>query len=495
MAGDSGRRLLDMAKELFLSDQLVETGEQLPAPARVVRGRYELRALVDRLAISLGEEIIAIADHVVVELERGNPVAAADLADRLEVTTRTALANAQQVSRSELRAVTLIDVQCTLRDPDLVTGARRVIRESVAAALQLIATSEHNGDRRKGVLDEVCTRFTALLGSALDSVPWQHRDARDELHAFLCSFADLESPSPEQIEIPFDESIQWLYEINKPFVPVQILLRSRVHTTNVFEVANRPSLCKLHVLWFLAGLPRGLATAEHLVTALRALEHSDGEILETINQFVVQDMRLIWFDRSFAYPSIAALLANPDHRAVMSRAGWSYQSALTSEIDYLLVKLGRANLGLTTQINDVVLGLRELHELEIGIRDRAARGVRIPEEVFTAVHDIVVRAALQFTDLAARHFRKLSRNVERDELRQSVVTYERLLTDVASLATGGGSGGTVPRAALRCIDPYEVRHTPVHAGPMLAELRKALAGNRFWVDGMTADEHRAMADT
>ncbi|TMQ02182.1 MAG: hypothetical protein E6J90_40680 [Deltaproteobacteria bacterium] len=491
MAGDSGRRLLDMARELFVSDQLLEVADHPTAPARVVRGRYELRALIDRLATSLGEEIIAIADHVVVELARGNAVAAADLVERLEVTMRTVLANAQQVSRSDLHTVTLADVQCTLRDPDLVTGARTAIRESVAAALQLIANSERNGDRRKDVLDEICARFTALVAPAIDSVPWQHRDARDEIYAFLCSFADLESPNPEPTEIPTDDSIKVLYEVNKPFVPVQILLRSRTHTTNVFEVANRPSLCKLHVLWFLGGMPRGLATAEHMVTALRALEHSDSDILETINQFVTQDMRLIWFDRSYAYPSLAALLANPDHRAVMSRAGWGYQSALTSEIDYLLVKLGRANLGLTTQINDVVLGLRELYGLEVGIRDRIVRGVRIPKDVYTAVHDIVVRATPQFTDLASRHFRKLSRNVERDELRQCVVAYERLLTDVAGPVTGGSSS-TVSCATLRCIDPYEVHCAPVYAAPALAELRRALAGNRFWVDGMAADEHHGM---
>lgn len=485
MAGDSGRRVLEMAKALFLSDQLLESAEVSAALVRATRGRYELRAMIDRLVVSLGEEIAAIAEDVVTALGNGRAVVPETLAVRLVATVELVLANSLRVQGSELLGVTLTDVQGVIAEADVDTAARRSLRESTDAALDAIAASEESQARRREVLDAVCQRYRALVRACLEAPAWQNRDAGDALIAFICSFSDLDTAELEPAASVPDRPFEPWPRLNKPFLAVQLALRSGAGRSNVFIVDGRPSLCKLHILWFLAGGRRGSATAQDLITVLRALDHSDEDILEAVNEFVNQHIRLMWLDRSFKYPSIAALLDIPNHRVVLSRAGWGYQSALTSEIDYLLVNLSTPSVSLTTQLDNVVLGLRALHEIEAPLRTRRERAPGMLPGVTSAVRDVIVRAAAQFHDLAARHFRNLSRKEDRDELRRIVVAYATLLSDVEFVPR---TASTLPPAMLRSIDPYQVSLIHVDSRRERAAIQGALKGVRFWADGMTQDE-------
>jgi len=487
MAGDSGRRVLLMAKALFLNDQLFETAENSAAFVRSVRGRYELRAMIDRLVVSLGEEIVAIAEDVVFALDTGRAVGPDVLARRLVDTIELVVANSLRVQNSALLGVSLADVHSVIREAEVGTAARRGLRESAAAALAAIAVKEDNSERRRAVLDAVCRNYRDLVRTCLPKLTWEHRDAAEALSAFVASFAELDAVEPDHAEHAPERTTDPWPQLNKPFMTVQFALRSVGGKYNMFAVGDRPSLCKLHILWFLAGVRRGSATVHDLIATLRALDHTDADILEAVNEFVNEHVRLMWLDRCFAYPSIAALLEIPNHRVVMSRAGWGYQSALTSEIDYLLVHLGMANVNLTTQLHNVVIGLRALHEIEAELRARKTSPPGVPTGVLSPVRDVIVRATAQFQDLAARHFRNLSRNVEREEVRRIVVTYDQLLRDVEFVRP---TASTLRPATLRSIDPHQVSLARVDAHRERAMLRSALAGARFWADGMTPDEFR-----
>lgn len=488
MAGDSARRVLEMVRSIFLSDQLLEIDSSQAATVRAVRGRYELRAVLDRLVISLGEEIVAVAGDVVIALGGGNDIDPDDLAARLAGTVDLVLASSLRVPASELLGIALPDLQQVLREE--APAARRSIQGSCEAAMIEIALREASEPRRRAVLERVCRGYRARLPALVERHTWRHPDVAPALIGFLESLAEPAPHDPhDNLEIEpsaaNERAVEPWAHLNKPFLSVQLALRHGTSRSNAFMIDDELSLSKLHILWFLAGVRNGSATVQELVTTLRALEHDDAHILQAVNELVNQHVRLMWLDRCFRYPTIDALLLEPNHRVVLSRAGWGYQSALTSEIDYLLVNLSAANVNLTSQLQNVMLSLRALHELEALLRARPDRPRTAPASMFSAVRDIIVRAAAQFHDLAARHFRKLSRNTDRDELRHVVVSYERLLADVEDVPP---IASTLRVGVLRSIDPHQVALIRVDARREREAIRSALAGSRFWTDGMTPDE-------
>jgi hypothetical protein len=272
-------------------------------------------------------------------------------------------------------------------------------------------------------------------------------------------------------------------EVNKPFRPVQILLSNPIHTVNLFVNEGRPSLCKLQVLWLLSA-EGGQLRLGQLLDTLESLGHSEFNIIETVDEFVNENVRLMWLDRRFRHGTMAALKEHAGRPAILSRAGWGYHGGLGSEIDYLLVKLSQGR-SLTGQIADVADGLRRLHELEDAQRERTDL-VRPSPTVPTAVRDIALRAAPQFLDLSLRHCRKMERRSECEKLRASVIAYERLLGE---LGAASADDVTQSRQLFRSVGPERARPMKIVISAEREKFREALAGAELWRDGMKKDEY------
>jgi hypothetical protein len=487
MAGDSGRRILGMAKEVFRSNALLEQRDVLALADNIgqLRGRYELRMMVDRLAASLAEEIVAAAEDVAASVARHDPVTPEEIADRLVGTVKSVIANIQRVQRSSMLEISASDAVATLREGEITTAARSTVQEAMRHAAEVLERPVGASPWYARAIGRLRKLFIDGVNAEFHRLDWRHPGAPEAAIHFVQSLVeDRDAPPPTQPPADVtDRAVRQFLEVNKPFLPVQILLSNPTHTVNLFVSEGRPSLCKLQVLWDLAAAG-GQVRLGQLLETLESLGHSEFDIIGTVDEFVNENRRLMWLDRRFRHGTMAALKEHAGRPAVLSRAGWGYHGGLGSEIDYLLVKLGQGG-NLTGQIADVADGLRRLHELEDEQRRRTDLD-RLPPNVLTAVRDIALRAAPQFLDLSLRHCRKMERRSECEQLRASVIAYERLLGEFQAVSA---DDVTQRRQLFRSVGPERARPRKIVVSAERARFREALAGAALWRDGMKADEY------